>query len=185
MVSLDNSLELKWKPGDWTPDDDCTKGMKKKPLSTINFPGEPFKSIETTRDTEEKLMKKVERVLDKVLTKEEKQLDLDHFIAELVRDEILLPDLQEWTDECTERVREMFDTIDMDDNDIVDKRDVGLVTKESLGRFLGRMQDRFADITDILFDQKIDFHIAKEYPKSRNSIVNQLLKPRSKAKDEL
>ena len=59
------------------------------------------------------------------------------------------------------------------------------MNNENLGKFLGRMQDRFADITDIVFDQKIDFHIAKEYPKSRNSIVNQLLKPKTKAKDEL
>ena len=95
IVSHENSLEVKWQPGSWTPDDECVKGMQKRTLSTINFSGEDFTAIVTTRDQEEKLIKKLESLLDKVLVEDAKPLDLEHFKAELVRDESLLPDLQE------------------------------------------------------------------------------------------
>ena len=93
--------------------------------------------------------------------------------------------MQEWTEECEERVKEMFRTVDLNNDDLVDGNDLKMITEDNLKKFLGRMQDRFADITDIVFDQKIDFHIAKEYPKARNSMINQFLKPQKNTKDEL
>ena len=48
------------------------------------------------------------------------------------------------------------------------------------------MKDRLADLADIVIDQKIDFHIARERPRSRSSIVENLSKNNGKsAKDEL
>ena len=46
------------------------------------------------------------------------------------------------------------------------------------------MMDRFADIADFLIDQKIDFHIAKEYPMSRSSLVSKI-DVKKQSKDEL
>ena len=48
------------------------------------------------------------------------------------------------------------------------------------------MKDRLADLADIVIDQKIDFHIARERPRSRSSIVKSLLSKAEKTvKDEL
>ena len=79
---------------------------------------------------------------------------------------------------------DMFKILDTNKDDIFTSEDVENFTKDNLKKFLGRMQDRFADLTDILIDQKIDFHIAKEYPKSRKSIVREITE-KSVVKDEL
>ena len=94
VLSLDNSVELKWTPEPWTPDEECSKGYKRKFISTLNFPGEEYKAVDLTLDNEEILLKKLELVLDKLLTKEYKQLNFDNFQSEIIQDEALLPDLQ-------------------------------------------------------------------------------------------
>ena len=94
IVSVDNSLELKWKPEPWTPDEECVKGFTKRMLSTITFPGENYRAVDTTRDQEEVLVKKLEKVMDKVLTNDRRKLNFELFSAVIIPDETLLPDLQ-------------------------------------------------------------------------------------------
>ena len=94
IVSIDNSLELKWKPEPWTPDEECVKGFTKRMLSTISFPGENYKGVDTTRDQEEVLIKKLEKVMDKVLTTDRRKLNFERFSSVIIPDETLLPDLQ-------------------------------------------------------------------------------------------
>ena len=94
VVSVENSLEFKWKPEPWTPDEECSKGLKKRFLSTLNFPGEEYEKIDLTLDNHETLMKKVEKVLDKVLTRERKQFSFEKFMTDMIQDESLLQDLQ-------------------------------------------------------------------------------------------
>ena len=94
VVSVENSLEFKWKPEPWTPDEECSKGLKKRFLSTLNFPGEEYEKIDLTLDNHETLMKKVEKVLDKVLIRERKQFSFEKFMTDMIQDESLLQDLQ-------------------------------------------------------------------------------------------
>ena len=94
ILSVENSLELKWKPEPWTPDEECSKGMTKKYLSTLSFPGEDYKAVDSTVDKEEKLLKKFERLFDKVLTQERRSFDFLQFLSSIIQDEVLLPDLQ-------------------------------------------------------------------------------------------
>ena len=94
ILSVENSLELKWKPEPWAPDEECSKGMTKKYLSTLSFPGEDYKAVDSTVDKEEKLLKKFERLFDKVLTQERRSFDFQQFLSSIIQDEVLLPDLQ-------------------------------------------------------------------------------------------
>ena len=94
VVSVDNSLELKWMSEPWTPDEECTKGYTKRTLSTISFPGENYRAVDTTRDQEEVLLRKVEKVMDIVLRSERRKLNFEQFSAVIIPDEALLPDLQ-------------------------------------------------------------------------------------------
>ena len=84
IVSVDNSLELKWKPEPWTPDEECVKGFTKRMLSTITFPGENYRAVDTTKDYEEVLAKELKKVMDKVLTNDRRKLN-DQFNFEALK----------------------------------------------------------------------------------------------------
>ena len=74
----------------------------------------------------------------------------------------------------------MFRTLDTNGDGTVNAGDIDNISAKTVTRFLGRMKDRFADMADILIDQKIDFHIAS----SRQSIVENIL-GKNNVKDEL
>ena len=78
----------------------------------------------------------------------------------------------------------MFRTLDTTGDGSVDAGDIDNISAKMVTRFLGRMKDRFADMADILIDQKIDFHIAREKRSSRQSIVENIL-GKNNVKDEL
>ena len=106
-------------------------------------------------------------------------------MAEIIKDEELLPELQEWNQESTARAKEMFETLDMNKDNVVDDKDVELVTEDNVSMLTGKMEDRFADMMDIIMDQRVDFSLAGETAKSRSSMVKQILKDISVEKDEL
>ena len=78
----------------------------------------------------------------------------------------------------------MFRTLDTNGDGTVDAGDIDNISAKTVTRFLGRMKDRFADVADILIDQKIDFHIAREKRSSRQSMVDNIL-GKNNVKDEL
>ena len=184
VLTQDNSVEIKWRPSPWTPDTDCTKGLKNRFLSSLSFQGEQYYGVDSTLDKKGVLVDKVSRILDKLLG-EKKRLKYAEFMAEIIKDEELLPELQDWTQESTARAKEMFETLDMNKDNVVDDKDVEMVTEDNVSILTGKMEDRFADMMDIIMDQRVDFSLAGETAKSRSSMVKQILKDNSVEKDEL
>ena len=173
IVSLDNSLEFKWRPEAWTPDEDCSRGYKKKVISTISFPGENYTSRERTLDTEEILLAKLTKLLDKLLSIQG-NVELTRFLTEMISDDSMTPDLQEWTEELGERLEEMFQTIDVNRDGVINNEDLGAITPQNIKKFLGQMEDRFADLTDVIIDQRVDFSLGHFKPRSRRDMVKQV-----------
>ena len=62
-------------------------------LSTLSFPGESYKAVDRTLDQAETLLQKLEVLLDKLLTTERRSFTLEQFLAEIIQEESLLPDL--------------------------------------------------------------------------------------------
>ena len=184
ILTYDNSVEIRWTSASWTPDTDCTKGLKNKYLSSISFQGEQYYGVDSTLDKKKALVEKVSRILDKVLM-EKKRLNYADFMAEMIKDEELLPDLQEWTQESSARAKEMFETLDMNKDNIVDDKDVEMLTSNNVSKFMGKMEDRLADMMDIIMDQRVDFSLAGEMAKSRSSMPEQILTQDSVGRDEL
>ena len=174
IVSLDNSLEFKWRPEAWTPDEDCRRGYRKRMISTLSFPGESYVGREKTLDTEEILLDKLTSLLDKLFSTP-RQIDRTTFMMEMIKDDNLTPDLQDWTEELADRLGEMFETIDVNGDRLLSNEDLMAITDQSLGRFLGRMEDRFADLTDLIIDQRVDFSLGSFKPLSRGAMVKQVL----------
>jgi len=184
ILTYDNSVEIRWTSAPWTPDTDCTKGLKNKYLSSLSFQGEQYYGVDSTLDKKKALVEKVSRILDKVLM-EKKRLNYADFMAEMIKDEELLPDLQEWTQESSARAKEMFETLDMNKDNIVDDKDVEMLTGNNVSKFMGKMEDRLADMMDIIMDQRVDFSLAGEMAKSRSSMAEQILIQDSVGRDEL
>ena len=184
ILTYDNSVEIRWASAPWTPDTDCTKGLKNKFLSSISFHGEQYYGVDSTLDKKKALVEKVSRILDKVLM-EKKRLNYADFMAEMIKDEELLPDLQEWTQESSARTKEMVETLDMNKDNIVDDKDVKMLTGNNVSKFMGKMEDRLADMMDIIMDQRVDFSLAGEMAKSRSSMAEQILSQDSVGRDEL
>ena len=173
IVSQDNSLEFKWRPESWTPDQDCQRGFKKRTISTLSFPGESYAAIEKTLDTEEILMVKLTELLDK-LVKLEKDIELSTFLTEMVSDVSFTPDLQEWTEELRDRLSEMFQTIDVNSDGHINNEDLKAITHQNVRKFIGRMEDRFADLNDVIIDQRVDFSLGQLKPHSRREMMKQV-----------
>ena len=184
ILTYDNSVEIRWTSASWTPDTDCTKGLKNKFLSSLSFQGEQYYGVDSTLDKKKALVEKVSRILDKVLM-EKKRLNYVDFMAEMIKDEELLPDLQEWTQESSARAKEMFETLDMNKDNIVDDKDVEMLTGNNVSKFMGKMEDRLADMMDIIMDQRVDFSLAGEMARSRSSMAEQILTQDSVGRDEL
>lgn len=177
-------MEIRWTSASWTPDTDCTKGLKNKLLSSINFPGEQYYGVDSTLDKKKALVEKVSRILDKILT-EKKRLNYATFMADIIKDEELLPELQEWTQESSARAKEMFETLDMNKDAILDDKDVEMLTGDTVSKFMGKMEDRLADMMDIIMDQRVDFSLTGEVAKSRSSMADQIMTQHSVGRDEL
>ena len=62
-------------------------------LSTLSFPGESYKAVDRTLDQAETLLQKLEVLLDKLLTTQRRSFTLEQFLAEIIQEESLLPDL--------------------------------------------------------------------------------------------
>ena len=174
-MSEDNSLEWRWRPESWTPDEDCSRGYRKRMVSTLSFPGENYLGIEKTLDTEELLMVKLTNLLDTVLTPA-RDVDLNTLMEEMIRDDSITPDLQDWTEECSERLQEMFQTLDVTADGILNNEDLKAITKDSVRKFLGRMEDRFADLNDLIIDQRVDFSLGSLRARSRGDMVKEVRK---------
>ena len=95
--------------------------------------------------------------------------------AAWILDDSLTPDLQEWTEELGERLGEMFQTIDVNGDSQLSNEDLMAITDQSLAKFLGRMKDRFADLNDLIIDQRVDFSLGSFKPLSRGSMIKQVL----------
>ena len=106
-------------------------------------------------------------------------------MADIVKDEEVLPELQEWTVESTARAREMFNTLDMNLDSVLDSKDVEAISNANLSELMGKMEDRLADMTDMIMDQRVDISLAGETAKSRSSIAKQILKANTLVKEEL
>ena len=64
-------------------------------------------------------------------------------------------------------------------------KDEELVTNINISKLLGRMEDRLADMMDMIMDQRVDVSLAVETAKSRSSIAKQILAGNPSIKDEL
>ena len=173
ILSHDNSLEFSWRPESWTPDQDCSRAFKQRIISTLSFPGEGYASIEKTMDTEEILMVKLTKLLDKLISLET-NIELSTFLTEMVSDVSLTPDMQEWTEECRDRLSEMFKTIDVNSDGHINNDDLKAITDQNVKKFIGRMEDRFADLNDVIIDQRVDFSLGHLKPHSRRELVESV-----------
>ena len=143
-------------------------------ISTLSFPGESYAGKEKTLDTEEILLDKLTSLLDKLFSSP-RQIDRTTFMMEMIKDDSLTPDLQDWTEELADRLGEMFETIDVTGDSLLSNDDLVAITEPSLAKFLGRMEDRFADLTDLIIDQRVDFSLGSFKPLSRGSMIKQVL----------
>ena len=143
-------------------------------ISTLSFPGESYVGREKTLDTEEILLDKLTSLLDKLFSPP-RQIDRTTFMMEMIKDDSLTPDLQDWSEELADRLGEMFETIDINGDRLLSNEDLMAITDQSLGRFLGRMEDRFADLTDLIIDQRVDFSLGSFKPQSRGAMVKRVL----------
>ena len=143
-------------------------------ISTLSFPGEGYVGREKTLDTEEILLDKLTSLLDKLLSPP-RQIDRATFMREMIKDDNLTPDLQDWTEELADRLGEMFETLDVNGDRLLSNEDLRALTDDSLAAFLGRMEDRFADLTDLIIDQRVDFSLGSFRPLSRGAMMKQVL----------
>ena len=124
-------------------------------------------------DTEEILMVKLTKLLDKLISLET-NIELSTFLTEMVSDVSLTPDMQEWTEECRDRLSEMFKTIDVNSDGHIKNDDLKAITDQNVKRFIGRMEDRFADLNDVIIDQRVDFSLGHLKPHSRRELVESV-----------
>ena len=124
-------------------------------------------------DTEEILMVKLTKLLDKLINLE-RNIELSTFLTEMVSDVSLTPDMQEWTEECRHRLSEMFKTIDVNSDGHINNDDLKAITDQNVKRFIGRMEDRFADLNDVIIDQRVDFSLGHLKPHSRRELVESV-----------
>ena len=124
-------------------------------------------------DTEEILMVKLTKLLDKLISLET-NIELSTFLTEMVSDVSLTPDMQEWTEECRDRLSEMFKTIDVNSDGHINNDDLKAITDQNVRRFIGRMEDRFADLNDVIIDQRVDFSLGHLKPHSRRELVESV-----------
>jgi hypothetical protein len=150
----------------------------------LSLPGEKYFGVDPTLDKKGILAEHVSIILDKIL-KEKKKINFDEFMALIVKDEELLPELQEWTVESTAMAKEMFNTLDINLDSILDFNDVEIVDNSNLSKLMSKMEDRLADMMDMIMDQRVDISLAGETAKSRSSIANQILAANHAIKDEL
>ena len=143
-------------------------------ISTLSFPGESYVGREKTLDKEEILLDKLTSLLDKLFSPP-RQIHRTTFMMEMIKDDSLTPDLQDWTEELADRLGEMFETIDVNGDSLLNNEDLMAITDRSLGMFLGRMEDRFADLTDLIIDQRVDFSLGSFKPRSRGAMMKQVL----------
>ena len=143
-------------------------------ISTLSFPGEGYVGREKTLDTEEILLDKLTSLLDKLLSPP-RQIDRATFMREMIKDDNLTPDLQDWTEELADRLGEMFETLDVNGDRLLSNEDLRAITDDSLAAFLGRMEDRLADLTDLIIDQRVDFSLGSFRPLSRGAMMKQVL----------
>ena len=156
-------------------------------ISTLSFPGEGYVGREKTLDTEEILLDKLTSLLDKLLSPP-RQIDRATFMREMIKDDNLTPDLQDWTEELADRLGEMFETLDVTGDRLLSNEDLRAITDDSLAAFLGRMEDRLADLTDLIIDQRVDFSLGSFRPLSRGAMMKQVLETETDTKinrDEL
>ena len=143
-------------------------------ISTLSFPGESYQGRERTLDTEEILLDKLTSLLDKLFSPP-RLIDRTTFMMEMIKDDSLTPDLQDWTEELADRLGEMFETIDVNGDSQLSNEDLVAITDSSLAIFLGRMEDRFADLTDLIIDQRVDFSLGSLKALSRGAMMKQVL----------
>ena len=124
-------------------------------------------------DTEEILMVKLTKLLDKLISLET-NIELSTFLTEMVSDVSLTPDMQEWTEECRDRLSEMFKTIDVNSDGHINNDDLKAITDQNVKKFIGRMEDRFADLNDVIIDQRVDFSLGHLKPHSRRELVESV-----------
>ena len=79
------------------------------------------------------------------------------------------------TEELADRLGEMFETLDVNGDRLLSNEDLRAVTDDSLAAFLGRMEDRLADLTDLIIDQRVDFSLGSFKPQSRGTMVKRVL----------
>merc|ERR1711934_129272 len=121
---------------------------------------------------------KEKRVLDRVsdiLDKAGDGMSLTEFQATLASTPALSPDLREWTKECSLRSEEMFHSLDVTNDALVSRADIDSLSKQGLHVFLARMEDRFADLDDIMSDQKVDFILDNEKAVPRDAMRQLIL----------
>ena len=118
-------------------------------------------------------MVKLTKLLDKLISLET-NIELSTFLTEMVSDVSLTPDMQEWTEECRDRLSEMFKTIDVNSDGHFNNDDLKAITDQNVKRFIGRMEDRFADLNDVIIDQRVDFSLGHLKPHSRRELVESV-----------
>ena len=91
-------------------------------ISTLSFPGESYQGRERTLDTEEILLDKLTSLLDKLFSPP-RQVDRTAFMMEMIKDDSLTPDLQDWTEELADRLGEMFETLDVNGDRLLSNED--------------------------------------------------------------
>ena len=118
-------------------------------------------------------MVKLTKLLDKLISLE-RNVELSTFLTEMVSDVSLTPDMQEWTEECRDRLSEMFKTIDVNSDGHINNDDLKAITDQNVKKFIGRMEDRFADLNDVIIDQRVDFSLGHLKPHSRRELVESV-----------
>ena len=85
-----------------------------------------------------------------------RNLTFEQFEAFLRREKRILKNLVEWNDEYAEITGELFLLLDVNRDAVFSVDDFDVVTRKDEELFLGRLQDRIADFTDLMNDQQAE-----------------------------
>ena len=85
-----------------------------------------------------------------------RNLTFEQFEAFLRREKRILKNMVEWNDEYAEITGELFLLLDVNRDSVFSVDDFDVVTRKDEELFLGRLQDRIADFTDLMNDQQAE-----------------------------
>ena len=155
IMGGDHSFELAWKHMDNF--ETCDGDEIRAPTwANLAYKYEGYKPIERSVDSVKMQVDKMSYVIDKYLFHKEPIRNVEDFIAMLKEDGVLMQHLEEWNDELQESSKELFKIMDRNGDKQLDKEDLIGLKEENMDFWLGRIDDRHDDFSEVIFDRRFD-----------------------------